>query len=81
MATFIAAAVVLIIGIAGMFVFMFKKDGEFPKYDVGSNEQMRRMGIRCFKDEDAELHGVKKCEGNSSDACRECAFQNKENRG
>ncbi len=78
MATFIAAAVVLIVGVGGMFVFMLKKDGEFPKYDVGSNEQMRRMGIRCFKDEDAELHGVK-CKGDSSDACRECSFRNKEN--
>lgn len=76
MATFIAAVIVLVIGVLGMFVFMFRKDGEFPKFDVGSNEQMRSMGIRCFKDEDAELHGVK-CEGNKSDACRECTLQDK----
>ena len=28
----------------------------FPQYDVGSNEEMRKRGIRCFKDVDAELH-------------------------
>ncbi len=29
---------------------------EFPKFDVGSNEEMRKRGIRCFKDEDASFH-------------------------
>ena len=48
---------------------------EFPKYDVGSNEQMRRLGIRCFKDEDAALHG-RSCVGTPSDACRDCQFYN-----
>ncbi len=77
METFIAAAIVLVVGVALMCVFMLKKDGEFPKFDVGSNEKMRSMGIRCFKDEDAELHG-KKCKGDYTDACRECAmFENK----
>jgi len=46
---------------------------EFPKYDVGSNEEMRRRGIRCFKDEDAALHG-RKCTGNQTDACLDCQF-------
>ena len=44
---------------------------EFPKYDVGSNEEMRKRGIRCFKDVDADLHG-KICTGEFSDACKEC---------
>ena len=39
----------------GVNILFFGK--EFPKYDVGSNEEMRRRGIRCFKDEDAALHG------------------------
>ena len=77
METFIAAAVILVLGVAGMCVFMIKKDGEFPKFDVGSNEQMRQMGIRCFKDEDAALHN-KKCDGNYSEACRECALFEKD---
>ena len=79
MTTFIAAAVILVLGVAFMCVFLLQKDGEFPKYDVGSNEEMRKLGIRCFKDEDAALHKVK-CDGNYSDACRECGLFNKENK-
>ncbi len=78
MTTFIAAALVLLLGVAGMCVFLLKKDGEFPKFDVGSNEEMQKMGIRCFKDVDAELHGQKVCDGHYSDACRDCGLFNKE---
>lgn len=77
MPTFIAAAVVILLGVAGMCVFLLKKDGEFPKYDVGSNEEMRRRGIRCFKDEDADLHG-RKCTGNYSAACKDCGLYKEE---
>ncbi len=74
MATFLAAAVILALGIAGMCIFLLKKDGEFPKYDVGSNEEMRKRGIRCFKDEDAALHG-KHCKARGTEeACRDCKF-------
>ena len=45
----------------------------FPKYDVGSNEEMRRRGIRCFKDEDAALHGAA-CPGERTYACQDCQF-------
>ena len=47
---------------------------EFPKYDVGSNEEMRKRGIRCFKDEDAALHG-RTCDGRDADACKDCQFK------
>lgn len=53
----------------GVNILFFHK--EFPHYDVGSNEEMRRRGIRCYKDEDAALH-KKKCTGNFSEACKEC---------
>ena len=46
---------------------------EFPKYDVGSNEEMRRRGIRCFKDEDAALHR-KTCKGKELESCKDCSF-------
>ena len=48
---------------------------EFPKYDVGSNEEMRKRGIRCFKDEDAALHG-RKCAGERTEACQDCQYYN-----
>ena len=55
----------------GVNILFFKK--EFPKYDVGSNEEMRKRGIRCFKDEDAALHG-KTCTGTQTEACQDCQF-------
>lgn len=71
MTTFLAALVIIALGVFGMcFNIVFRKK-EFPKYDVGSNEEMRKRGIRCYKDEDAELHG-KHCTGNYSEACKDC---------
>ena len=53
--------------------FNILRGREFPKYDVGANEEMRRRGIRCFKDEDAALHG-RSCTGNQTDACQDCQY-------
>lgn len=58
---------------AGIF---FRKDGRFPQYDVGSNEEMQKRGIHCFKDEDAAIHS-KSCSGSYSDACKDCNFYHK----
>lgn len=71
--TILAAVAVVVIAVASMCVFLLKKDGEFPKFDVGSNPEMQKKGIRCFKDVDAELHG-KKCSGNYSEQCKECGL-------
>ena len=73
MTTFLVAAAVLLLGVFGMcFNIVFRKK-EFPKYDVGSNEEMKKRGIRCFKDEDAALHG-KHCSGKFSDAGKDCSL-------
>lgn len=55
----------------GVNILFFKKD--FPQYDVGSNEEMRKRGIRCFKDEDAALQG-KACSGQETEACQDCSL-------
>ena len=55
----------------GVNVIFFKK--EFPKYDVGSNEEMRKRGIRCYKDEDAALHR-KACPGKELESCKDCSL-------
>ncbi len=69
--TIIAAALVLGIGVLGMcFNILFRKK-DFPQYDVGSNEEMRKRGIRCYKDEDAALQGIN-CDGQKSEACKDC---------
>ena len=74
MEVFLAALAFLALGVFGMcFNIIFRKK-DFPKYDVGSNEEMRKRGIRCYKDEDAALH-AKKCSGNYSEACKDCALR------
>lgn len=79
--TIITAAIVLVIGVALMCVFLLKKDGEFPKFDVGSNPEMHKRGIYCFKDVDAQYHSPKKraCSGDLSADCKDCGFYNSEN--
>lgn len=67
----LAIAVVAICVFGMCFNIIFRKK-EFPNYDVGSNEEMRKRGIRCFKDVDAALHTSKKCTGDYSEACKEC---------
>ncbi len=71
MAVFLLAAVILLLCAVGLcFNILFRKK-DFPHYDVGSNEEMRRRGIRCYKDEDAELQR-RACSGGESEACKEC---------
>lgn len=73
MKIFLATLVLVAVCVFGLcFNIIFRKK-DFPHYDVGSNEEMRKRGIRCFKDEDAAIHN-KKCSGNFSDACKECSF-------
>ena len=74
-------AAVILVG-AGVFAMSFNvifRKKEFPNFDVGSNEDMRRKGIRCYKEIDEELHGGGKgegrkasCSGTYSDACAGC---------
>ena len=74
MLTFLLCLSVLALGIFGMcFNILFRKK-DFPKYDVGSNEEMRKRGIRCFKDEDAALHGKRCSTPSDLEACKECGL-------
>ncbi len=73
MAVFLLTAAILLICAVGLCFNILFRGKEFPHYDVGSNEEMRRRGIRCFKDVDAELQR-RSCSGNSGDECKECKF-------
>lgn len=75
MKVFLVASALLAICLFGMcFNIIFRKK-EFPKYDVGSNEEMRKRGIRCYKDEDAALHS-KICSPGQTDECKDCKLFN-----
>jgi len=71
-ATFIVALAVLGLGVLGLCFNILFRGKDFPHYDVGSNEEMRRRGIRCYKDEDAALHANRHCSGDFSEACKDC---------
>jgi len=74
MKLFLAVLAIVALCILGLGVNIFFRGKEFPHYDVGSNEEMRKRGIRCYKDEDAALH-ARKCKGNGSDSCKDCQFR------
>ena len=53
MEVFLAALVLVGFGVLGMcFNIIFRKNGQFPQTDVGSNENMKKLGIRCMREED-----------------------------
>ncbi|MFA6592161.1 MAG: hypothetical protein WCR48_01275 [Bacteroidales bacterium] len=84
----IAAIVLIGICVFGMcFNIIFRKNGHFPQTDVSSNENMRRLGIRCMKEEEDEMFGDKSgqtknslCDGSYSDACLSCGLYNTVNK-
>ncbi|MDD6252929.1 MAG: hypothetical protein ACI3ZO_08095 [Candidatus Cryptobacteroides sp.] len=82
MKVFLAALVLIGLGVFGMcFNIIFRKNGEFPQTDVGANENMRRLGIRCMREEDDERfsstskkHSGAECSGVYSDSCAGCGL-------
>lgn len=55
MEVFLAALVLVGFGVLGMcFNIIFRKNGQFPQTDVGSNKNMKKLGIRCMREEDDE---------------------------
>ena len=87
MKTFLAALVILAIGIAAMCIGIIVR-GRFPETEVSRNENMRRMGIRCVKEDEASLTGggsergrQTACSGVFSDACIGCGLYPGQNGG
>ena len=74
MALFLVTLAVVAVCVLGLGVNIFFRRKPFPQFDVGGNEEMRKRGIRCFKDEDAALHAGP-CPGKEGQAaCAECNF-------
>ncbi len=84
MKVFFAALVLVGIGVAGMcFNILFRKGKEFPESDVGKNENMKKIGIRCMREEDDERFAAsyrKSCTSTVSDSCKGCSFYTLEQR-
>ena len=83
MATFLLtlAAVAVCILLLGFNIF-FRKDGKFPETEVSGNTEMRKLGIRCVKEEEMKLWGRKKktpsCSDSSCSECASCGLYKKE---
>ena len=82
---FLVALVLIGLGVFGMcFNIIFRKDGRFPEYEVSQNKDMRRLGIRCMHEQDAEIFASKgkvkhdRCSGEFTEACVGCALYKKE---
>lgn len=82
MKVFLAALLLVGICVLGMcFNILFRKNGEFPEYEVSKNREMRKLGIRCMHEQDEDIHGKHgnrakdhNCNGQFSDACKGCSF-------
>ena len=80
MDTFLAAIIVLAIAIAAMCIGIIVK-GRFPETEVSRNEDMRKLGIKCVKEDEESLSGGRQgrrkssaCSAVFSDACIGCGL-------
>jgi hypothetical protein len=84
MILFLVTLVLVGLGVFGMcFNLLFRKDGRFPEYEVGSNKEMRRLGIRCMKEEMEDLDRKERplhaaCTGSTDPSCEGCSLYQKE---
>lgn len=81
MMVFLAAAAVLLLAVFGMcFGIIFRKDGKFPEYEVSSNREMRKLGIRCMREQDGMIFGGGEsrkhdiCAAERDEGCKGCAL-------
>lgn len=87
METFLAALIILGIGVFGMcFNIIFRKNGKFPETEISRNENMKKLGIKCMREVDEEIFSKKPekngrnagCTGDYSDACKGCGLYSSE---
>lgn len=84
MAVFLVTLALVALAVFGMcFNIIFRKDGRFPEYEVGSNKEMRRLGIRCMKEEMEALDRKPRsvhaaCTGSADPSCEGCSLYQKD---
>ena len=71
----ILSTVILGLCFAGLAITMIiKKNGKFPETEIGYNKNMRRIGIRCAKQDELNKWR-KRPESTSGSPCSHCATQ------
>ena len=59
-----AAVILVALCIFAMcFNIIFRKDGKFPETEIEKNEEMRKRGIKCAKEEEMKIWGRKNPDG------------------
>lgn len=81
MKVFLAALVLVALCLVGLcFNIIFRKNGRFPDTEIESNENMKKLGIKCAKAEEIELWGKRgkgkpSCKGDAGcSSCIGCSF-------
>lgn len=83
---FLAALVLVGICVFGMcFNIIFRKDGKFPETEISGNKEMKKLGIRCAKEEEMRIWAKKgkktekpSCSDADCEACGSCSLYKKE---
>ena len=75
MEIFIAALVFIGLSVFGLcFNIIFRKNGKFPETEISRNKEMRKLGIKCAKEDEMNLWGRKR--GGQTPGCGEagCSY-------
>ena len=73
MKVFLAAVLFIGLSVLGLCAgILLRKDGHFPQTDVGSNEEMRRRGIRCMKEQDRQMRSQTQRTNFNYESCSHC---------
>ena len=73
---FILSLILLALCVLGLSINMLvKKDGAFPKTEIGDNPHMRNLGIHCAKEEEMALWQGKESGEKGCKACASCYNQ------
>ena len=77
MEIFLAALIFVGLSVFGLcFNIIFRKNGKFPETEISRNEEMRKLGIKCAKEDELRLWGKKNGKENPSCSdlgCQDCA--------
>ena len=61
MKIFIATLILVTFCFIGLgFNIVFRKNGKFPETEISNNKNMKKLGIKCAKEDEMKMWGDKK---------------------
>ena len=75
MKIFLATLILVAFCFVGLgFNIIFRKNGKFPETEISNNKNMKKLGIKCAKEEEMRMWGDKKRGAGCGDlGCSACA--------